>query len=76
MTKYEPQSYSKRDMDGKKISWALVVSNSGFFAAPSGKELRGDQTLWAHKSKWAFVLKDVRNATNLLGIFSRWGRGW
>lgn len=40
MTKYEPQSYSKRDMDGKKISRALVVSNSGSFAAPSGKELR------------------------------------
>lgn len=40
MTKYEPQSYSERDMDVKKISWALVVSNSGSFAVPSGKELR------------------------------------
>lgn len=39
MTKYEPQSYSKIVMVVKKISLALVVSNSGSSAGLLGKEL-------------------------------------
>lgn len=39
MTKYEPHSRSKIVMAVKKISLALVVSNSGFSAGLWGKEL-------------------------------------